>query len=258
MGRVSDLTRSPVILGCAIGGAAWQVRDRGAGEGTDRLPIRLLGGLVGFLARLREHRRTVASVSTVSVFSTALVGLALFTEGEATADVDLNDSGVWVTKTSAGLLGRFNYESQAMDGTLNAGSASFDVQQDAGRVLLEDAGTGTASPVNVAHLKLDGLVRLPAGAQVASGARRPRSSTARRACCGSCRSTARRRSTPRSWTPRSRSRATGTSSSRRTVRSSSRSRRRGRCGPSARRRAARSRGSPRPPRCPWGRVPRSR
>ncbi|NDO89909.1 tandem-95 repeat protein, partial [Cellulosimicrobium cellulans] len=118
---------------------------------------------------MREHRRTVASVSTVSVFSTALVGLALFYEGEATADVDLNDSGVWVTKTSAGLLGRFNYESQALDGTLNAGSASFDVQQDAGRVLLDDAGTGSASPVDVAHLKLSGQVRLPAGAQVASG-----------------------------------------------------------------------------------------
>ncbi|MFH6691365.1 hypothetical protein QVL82_21375, partial [Cellulosimicrobium funkei] len=84
---------------------------------------------MGLLTTIREHRRTVASVSTVSVFSTALVGMALLYEGEATADVDLNDSGVWVTKTSAGLMGRFNYESQAMDGTLNAGSASFDVQQ---------------------------------------------------------------------------------------------------------------------------------
>ncbi|MBE9926217.1 fibronectin type III domain-containing protein, partial [Cellulosimicrobium cellulans] len=108
-------------------------------------------------------------MSTVSVFSTALVGMALLYEGEATADVDLNDSGVWVTKTSAGLVGRFNYESQAMDGTLNAGSASFDVQQDAGRVLLDDQGTSTSSPVDVAHLKLTGQIRLPAGAQVASG-----------------------------------------------------------------------------------------
>ncbi|MFE6229479.1 Ig-like domain-containing protein, partial [Streptomyces sp. NPDC057854] len=108
-------------------------------------------------------------MTTVSVFSTALVGLAFLYEGEATADVDLNDSGVWVTKTSAGLLGRFNSASQAMDGTLNAGSASFDVQQDAGRVLLDDAGTSTASPVSVAHLKLDGQIRLPAGAQVVSG-----------------------------------------------------------------------------------------
>ncbi|WP_237841889.1 Ig-like domain-containing protein [Cellulosimicrobium cellulans] len=108
-------------------------------------------------------------MTTVSVFSTALVGMAFLYEGEATADVDLNDSGVWVTKTSAGLLGRFNSASQAVDGTLNAGSASFDVQQDAGRVLLEDSGTGTASPVSVAHLKLDGQLRLPPDALVASG-----------------------------------------------------------------------------------------
>ncbi|WP_340697347.1 Ig-like domain-containing protein, partial [Cellulosimicrobium funkei] len=124
---------------------------------------------MGLLTTIREHRRTVASVSTVSVFSTALVGMALLYEGEAPADVDLNDSGVWVTKTSAGLVGRFNYQSQAMDGTLNAGSASFDVQQDAGRVLLDDQGTSTSSPVDVAHLKLTGQIRLPAGAQVASG-----------------------------------------------------------------------------------------
>ncbi|WP_454041339.1 Ig-like domain-containing protein [Cellulosimicrobium sp. Marseille-Q8652] len=108
-------------------------------------------------------------MTTVSVFSTALVGLAWLYEGEATADVELNDSGVWVTKTSSGQLGRFNYASQAIDGVLVAGSASFDVQQDEGRVLLDDDGTSTASPVEVAHLTLDGQVRLPAGAQVASG-----------------------------------------------------------------------------------------
>ncbi|WP_435736809.1 Ig-like domain-containing protein [Cellulosimicrobium sp. PMB13] len=108
-------------------------------------------------------------MSTVSVFSTAVVGLALWYEGEATADVELNDSGVWVTKTSSGELGRFNYASQAIDGVLVAGSASFDVQQDEGRVLLDDDGTGTASPVEVAHLTLGGQVRVPAGAQVASG-----------------------------------------------------------------------------------------
>lgn len=124
---------------------------------------------MGFLSRLNDNRRTVASVSTVSVFSTAVVGLALFYDGEATADVELNDSGVWVTKTSAGLLGRFNYASQALDGSLVAGSASFDVQQDEGRVLLDDGGTSTASPVDVAHLELSGQVRLPPGAQVASG-----------------------------------------------------------------------------------------
>ena len=37
------------------------------------------------------------------------------------------------------------------------------------RVLLDDQGTSTSSPVDVAHLKLTGQIRLPAGAQVASG-----------------------------------------------------------------------------------------
>ncbi|MBD5785575.1 tandem-95 repeat protein [Cellulosimicrobium terreum] len=118
---------------------------------------------------MRDHRRAVASVGTVTAFSVALVGFAFFYEGEATADVDLNDSGVWVTKTSSGQLGRFNYESQAMDGSLLAGSAAFDVQQDASRVLLDDTGSSAASPIDVAHLSLDGQVRLPAGAQVMSG-----------------------------------------------------------------------------------------
>ncbi|WP_240643830.1 Ig-like domain-containing protein [Antribacter gilvus] len=105
----------------------------------------------------------------MTLFSGAVVGLALAHDGQATADVDLNDSGVWVTKTSAGLLGRFNYESQALDGTLLAGSSTFDVEQDAQKVLLADSGTFTASPVDPAHLVLDGTVRMPTGAQVAYG-----------------------------------------------------------------------------------------
>ncbi|MBD8080278.1 hypothetical protein IF651_14555, partial [Cellulosimicrobium arenosum] len=54
------------------------------------------------MSRLNENRRAVASVGTVTAFAVALVGFAVFYEGEATADVELNDSGVWVTKTSAG------------------------------------------------------------------------------------------------------------------------------------------------------------
>ncbi|MHA7132112.1 Ig-like domain-containing protein [Oerskovia turbata] len=122
-----------------------------------------------FLSRLYDKRRTVAAVGTVSIFSTLLVAFAVTYEGQATADVELNDSGVWVTRTSGGALGRFNFESQALDGSLLAGSASFDVLQDAGRVLLVDDGAGSVSPVDVARLKLDGSVRPPTGAQVAMG-----------------------------------------------------------------------------------------
>ncbi|MFP3714543.1 Ig-like domain-containing protein [Puerhibacterium sp. TATVAM-FAB25] len=117
---------------------------------------------------LGEKRRAVASTTVVAVAATLVVAAVTY-DGEATADVALNDSGVWVTKTSAGLLGRFNSEAQALDGTLLAGSSTFDVQQDAQRVLLTDPGTSSASPVDPAHLELGGTLRAPAGAQIASG-----------------------------------------------------------------------------------------
>ncbi|RXR23569.1 fibronectin type III domain-containing protein [Oerskovia turbata] len=122
-----------------------------------------------FLARLHDKRRSIASVSTVSVFSALLVAFAVTYDGQATADVELNDSGVWVTRTSGGALGRFNVESQALDGSMLAGSASFDVLQNAGKVLLVDDGAGSVSPVDVARLKLVGSVRPPTGADVAMG-----------------------------------------------------------------------------------------
>ncbi|MEK8225723.1 hypothetical protein NKG05_05980 [Oerskovia sp. M15] len=108
-------------------------------------------------------------MGTVSIFSTLLVAFAITYDGQATADIELNDSGVWVTRTSGGMLGRFNFESQALDGSLLAGSASFDVLQNAGKVLLVDDGAGSISPVDVARLKLDGTLRPPTAAQVAMG-----------------------------------------------------------------------------------------
>ncbi len=124
---------------------------------------------MGIRSRVAANRRTVASATVVTLFATTLVAVAALSEGEASAEVDLNDSGVWVTKTSTGLVGRFNAESQALDGSLLSGSTSFDVQQQAGRVLVEDLATSAASPVDIAHLVLDGSVRAPAGSQVRSG-----------------------------------------------------------------------------------------
>ncbi|NNH51323.1 tandem-95 repeat protein [Promicromonospora citrea] len=113
--------------------------------------------------------RSAVSAGVVTLFTGALVLLAVLQQGEATAEVDLDDSGVWVTKTSAGLLGRFNTEAEALDGTLLAGSSTFDVQQAAYRVLMTDPGAATANPVDPAHLALDGTMTVPAGSVVASG-----------------------------------------------------------------------------------------
>ncbi|MCA5895058.1 tandem-95 repeat protein [Isoptericola sp. NEAU-Y5] len=101
--------------------------------------------------------------------SAGVVLAAVLYDGEATADVDLDDSGVWVTKESAGMVGRFNTEAKALDGTLLAGSADFDVDQQASQVLVADTGSSAANVVDVARLKFRSTTRLPAGAEVSMG-----------------------------------------------------------------------------------------
>jgi hypothetical protein len=125
---------------------------------------------VKFFARFTARRRTVASVSTVTLFSTAIVGLALTNPGLATTDVALNDSGVWVTRSQDNLVGRFNHEAEVLDGAVTAGTSSIDVLQQAGVVLVHDTAAGTISPVDVAGLELTGSAKLPAGAEVGLGA----------------------------------------------------------------------------------------
>lgn len=119
--------------------------------------------------RFRATPGLVVSWVLVTLFVGALAALAFLQDGEATADLDLDDSGVWVTQTKSGKLGRFNDEARALDSTLLAGSSTFDVQQDEYRVLLTDAGASSASPVDPAQLVLAGPVRAPRGALVASG-----------------------------------------------------------------------------------------
>jgi fibronectin type 3 domain-containing protein len=124
---------------------------------------------MGFASRVYENRRSVISVGLVSLFAAGFVSFALLHEGEATAEVELNDSGVWVTQTTSGKLGRFNYEARALDGVLLANTPSFDVEQDAQRVLLDKVADSSASAVNPAQLALNGTMRFPAGAEVVAG-----------------------------------------------------------------------------------------
>ncbi|MFD2797443.1 Ig-like domain-containing protein [Promicromonospora vindobonensis] len=118
---------------------------------------------------LKVSPRSIISGGVVALVSGVLVLLVLVQDGEPTAQIDLNDSGVWVTRTSSGELGRFNHEARALDGSLLAGTAEFDVQQDEYRVLLADTGASSASPVDPAHLALSGTLRAPKGALLVSG-----------------------------------------------------------------------------------------
>ncbi|MGW8565489.1 Ig-like domain-containing protein [Isoptericola sp. NPDC055881] len=119
--------------------------------------------------RLRGNRRASVSTAVVLAVSAGMVTAAVLYDGQATADVDLDDSGVWVTNQASGLVGRFNTAAKALDGTMLAGSSAFDVDQQAGEVLVADQGSNAGSVVDVARLKFGSTTKLPAGAESSLG-----------------------------------------------------------------------------------------
>lgn len=84
------------------------------------------------------------------VTGTALVGawvlVALNNEGVATAQVELNDGGIWVTNSESHEVGHLNYPALTLDASLATESDSFDITQRADSVFLHDqTGTSIAS-----------------------------------------------------------------------------------------------------------------
>ncbi|QTE28997.1 fibronectin type III domain-containing protein [Pengzhenrongella sicca] len=105
----------------------------------------------------------------MSAFSTAALGLALAYPGTPTTQVELNDGGVWVTNAALSLLGHLNFQAGELDSSLRATSNTFDVLQREGAVILDDAGSGTASTVDVANVTLTHSTPMPADAVLVLG-----------------------------------------------------------------------------------------
>jgi len=124
---------------------------------------------VGVLTGLRRRGRTAASVSTVALFATTLVAVALTNDGVPTTDVQLNDSGIWVTRQQDNLVGRFNVAAKVVDGAVTLGSSDFDVLQQGQLVLARDLGGEAVSPVDPANLQLRGTAGVGAHAQIGLG-----------------------------------------------------------------------------------------
>ena len=116
---------------------------------------------------MRARPRTLAAVSVVSVAAVAIGTLAVLYDGKPTTEVDLNDGGVWLTKTSTMLVGHFNHESRVLDGGLRTTSTTYDLQQSESRVLVVDGQSMTA--VDPARVSLSSGADLPGGAQATLG-----------------------------------------------------------------------------------------
>ncbi|MFB2586551.1 Ig-like domain-containing protein, partial [Herbiconiux liukaitaii] len=108
-------------------------------------------------------------MATIVALSVGIATMAFVYEGVETADVELNDGGVWVTKPSGLLLGHLNYPAQVIDGGLRTGSNDFDVLQQGDTVLMLDKSGATLTPVNPMTVALETPVNLPPQASVSLG-----------------------------------------------------------------------------------------
>lgn len=100
---------------------------------------------------------------TAIAVSAAVVG-AVLNPGVTTAEVDLNDGGVWVTNLSLGLVGHLNYPSRTLDGGFIAGSNAFDVLQRDATVLNHNQDQGALSQVSVTQVTTGEEQELPGNA----------------------------------------------------------------------------------------------
>ncbi|WP_244250654.1 Ig-like domain-containing protein [Arthrobacter crystallopoietes] len=120
-------------------------------------------------ARNAAFRRRAMPATAFSV-ALAVIGAGIFLHpGTDTADVDLNDGGIWVTNKSQSLVGHLNYQSQLLDGGFKPASASFDVQQEAATVLLQNVDQNAVSTVSVAEMIHGAENQLPGSAKFSLG-----------------------------------------------------------------------------------------
>lgn len=116
-----------------------------------------------------RKRSALASVAGASALVVTISTLAVLYQGVSTADVKLDDGGVWVTKSTDARVGHLNYPSRLLDGSLLARSSSFDVVQSGESVIVHDSGSGTLSVVDTAGVKLGADTAVTPAASVALG-----------------------------------------------------------------------------------------
>jgi hypothetical protein len=118
---------------------------------------------------LWRRRGAVASGATLTAAAVIISTLAALHPGIPTADLELDDGGVWVTKTSDLLVGHLNYPSRLLDGALRTRAADFDILQDGDTVGVVDAVNSTLTLVDPASVALGNDTTLPEKSAVALG-----------------------------------------------------------------------------------------
>ncbi|MFC7402989.1 Ig-like domain-containing protein [Citricoccus sp. GCM10030269] len=119
----------------------------------------------GFGAR---HQGALKATAFVGVSAVAVTGAVLY-PGFETADVDLNDGGVWVVNRAEHKVAHLNYQSQTLDGGVTTTMTEYDLAQHADRVYLRDLKAGALTTVDPAAFELGDETVLPANSEFSYG-----------------------------------------------------------------------------------------
>ncbi|GAA1663845.1 fibronectin type III [Citricoccus zhacaiensis] len=118
-------------------------------------------------------RRQMKSVATPVAFSAvgALVATGAFLyPGFDTADLELHDSGIWVTHNSGGYVGHLNHESTILDGGFRPPVEDFELHQEDATALMLDPTSGALTSIDTTAMVAGDQVMLPATQDFALGA----------------------------------------------------------------------------------------
>ncbi|MEV4900657.1 Ig-like domain-containing protein [Citricoccus sp. NPDC055426] len=110
------------------------------------------------------------ATALIGVSAVAVTGAILY-PGFQTADVDLNDGGVWVVNQEENKVAHLNYQSQTLDGGVATTMTEYDLAQHADRVYLRDLEMGAATAIDPAAFVLSDETMLPANSSFSFGER---------------------------------------------------------------------------------------
>lgn len=119
--------------------------------------------------RLRWVRGRRLPAAVLAVVLLVLTVVAFRYEGLPTAEVDVNDGGIWVTKADTQQVGHLNYEARVLDSGFKANSAQFDIGQFEDTVTFADRSVNSIIPVDVAAVRLGAATSLNEHTTVVQG-----------------------------------------------------------------------------------------
>lgn len=117
----------------------------------------------------RVRRSSLASLLVIALVIGVVAVFAWRSDGYTSADVELNDSGVWVSDSTRSLVGHFNDSAGELDGSIRLEPGGMDIVQGGDVAFVHSTGTSELLPLDGAQMTLGTSIALAPGTAVALG-----------------------------------------------------------------------------------------